>query len=126
MDEQWKDIPGYEGIYQVSTLGNVRSLPRTRELTVTRRGEEGIEHWRLKGKMLTPIDTTGRGYVVRLYNPQGIRIACQISHLVLQAFKPSAYKKFMTGDYKVVFKNEDRNDCRLCNLGLIKKRKARK
>jgi len=28
MIETWKDIPGYEGQYQVSTLGNVRSLDR--------------------------------------------------------------------------------------------------
>ena len=26
MVEVWKDIPGYEGLYQVSTFGNVRSL----------------------------------------------------------------------------------------------------
>lgn len=26
MDEIWKDIPGYEGKYEVSNLGNVRSL----------------------------------------------------------------------------------------------------
>jgi hypothetical protein len=26
--EVWKDIPGYEGLYQVSNLGNVKSLPR--------------------------------------------------------------------------------------------------
>ena len=25
--EQWKDIEGYEGIYQVSSLGRVRRLP---------------------------------------------------------------------------------------------------
>lgn len=28
MTEVWKDIEGYEGIYQVSNLGNVRSLDR--------------------------------------------------------------------------------------------------
>lgn len=28
MEEIWKDIKGYEGIYQVSNLGNVRSLDR--------------------------------------------------------------------------------------------------
>lgn len=27
MKEEWKDIKGYEGIYQVSNLGKVRSLP---------------------------------------------------------------------------------------------------
>lgn len=28
MEEVWKDIPGYEGSYQVSNLGRVKSLPR--------------------------------------------------------------------------------------------------
>lgn len=28
MKEIWKDIPGYEGLYQASNLGNIRSLPR--------------------------------------------------------------------------------------------------
>lgn len=27
-NETWKDIPGYEGIYQVSDMGNVKSVPR--------------------------------------------------------------------------------------------------
>lgn len=29
MNEIWKDIPGYEGIYQVSSMGIVKGLPRT-------------------------------------------------------------------------------------------------
>ena len=28
MEEVWKDIKGYEGLYQVSNLGNIRSIPR--------------------------------------------------------------------------------------------------
>ena len=28
MEEIWKDIPGYEGIYQVSTVGNVKRLEK--------------------------------------------------------------------------------------------------
>lgn len=28
MKEVWKDIPGYEGLYQASTYGRIRSLPR--------------------------------------------------------------------------------------------------
>jgi hypothetical protein len=28
MNEEWRDIPGYEGSYQVSNLGNVKSLKR--------------------------------------------------------------------------------------------------
>jgi len=28
MEEVWKDIPGYEGIYQASNTGKIKSLPR--------------------------------------------------------------------------------------------------
>lgn len=28
MKEEWRDIPGYEGQYQVSNLGDVKSIPR--------------------------------------------------------------------------------------------------
>ena len=28
MNEEWKDIPNYEGYYQISNLGRVKSLPR--------------------------------------------------------------------------------------------------
>ena len=31
MAEVWKDIKGYEGLYQVSNLGNVRSLNYNRQ-----------------------------------------------------------------------------------------------
>lgn len=31
MSEIWKDIPGFEGLYQVSNLGRVKSLPRQRK-----------------------------------------------------------------------------------------------
>lgn len=30
MKEIWKDIVGYEGLYQISNLGNVKSLKRNR------------------------------------------------------------------------------------------------
>lgn len=29
MTEEWRDIPGYRGYYQVSSLGRVRSVDRT-------------------------------------------------------------------------------------------------
>ena len=32
MEEIWKDIPGYEGIYQASTEGRIKSLKRKDEL----------------------------------------------------------------------------------------------
>lgn len=52
--EVWKDIPGYEGRYQVSNLGRVKSLdymhtgkPKVMKLTVCKTGYLSIE---LKGK----------------------------------------------------------------------------
>lgn len=40
--EQWKDIPGYEGIYQVSNLGKIRTCEG--KTTYTER--HGIRHWK--------------------------------------------------------------------------------
>jgi hypothetical protein len=28
LNEIWKDIPGYEGYYQVSNLGNIKNMER--------------------------------------------------------------------------------------------------
>lgn len=44
-NEIWKDIVGYEGCYQVSNLGNVRSI------NVSIRRKDGTEQ-HLKGKVL--------------------------------------------------------------------------
>ncbi len=34
MEEIWKDVPGYEGLYQVSNMGRVKSLERTRNMNL--------------------------------------------------------------------------------------------
>lgn len=31
MDEIWKDVSGYEGLYQISNLGNIKSFKRYKE-----------------------------------------------------------------------------------------------
>ena len=59
MDEQWKDVVGYEGIYQVSSKGSVRSLDRYRKTH-----HEGKA--KIKGHPLNAtLDSTGY-YVVNL------------------------------------------------------------
>lgn len=50
--EEWRDIKGYEGLYQVSDMGNVRSVAHS---TVYRDGRVG----RYEGKMLVP-DASGK------------------------------------------------------------------
>ena len=45
--EIWKDVIGYEGLYQVSNLGNIKSLKR-----ITKGKKYGIHN--LKEKILKP------------------------------------------------------------------------
>lgn len=57
--EIWKDIPGYEGKYQASTQGRIRSLDRL----LGTPGKKGFKH--MKGRILRPGPTrTGHLYVV--------------------------------------------------------------
>lgn len=71
--EIWLSIPGYEGSYEVSNLGRVRSLDR-----VNSRG------WSLKGKILSPIDA-GRYYQNTL-TKDGKGVKYLTHRLVLEAF----------------------------------------
>jgi hypothetical protein len=54
--ENWKDIKGYEGIYQVSDLGRVRSLDRTFK-------DRSGRVQKIKGKIRAQKSTNGRGYI---------------------------------------------------------------
>lgn len=53
--EIWKDIPGWEGKYQASNVGRIRSLPRTRP------GRSGAMQ-QVKGRILSPIKAKGATY----------------------------------------------------------------
>lgn len=69
MNEIWKDIEGYEGLYQVSNLGRVKSL------NYSRTGKEGI---------LKP-NPTKRGYIIVELKSKPF----QVHRLVAQAFIPN-------------------------------------
>lgn len=70
-EEIWKDIPGYEGKYQVSNLGNVRSLDR-----IGYRHRNGKTFSvNLKGRLLRPGPIkTGHLYVVLGRRTNGIPV----------------------------------------------------
>jgi hypothetical protein len=76
--ELWAPIPGFEGSYEVSTCGRIRSLDRT----VTRR--DGVAQ-PCRGRMLRPgTDKAGYQYVcLRQVGESGTR---RIHELVLRAF----------------------------------------
>lgn len=76
--EIWKDIPGYEGYYQVSDLGRVRSLDRFRN-----RGRGVIA--KVKGRILKPVNATG-GYFNVSLTKNGFAWPFRIHVLVAMAF----------------------------------------
>lgn len=70
MEEIWKDIPGYEGLYQVSTFGNVVSL--------------NYNHTRER-RMRIPRADRG-GYLYLCLHKGGVTTTKKIHRLVAEAF----------------------------------------
>lgn len=60
MEEIWKDVPGYEGLYQVSNMGRVKSLivskahPIAPRMLALREDQKGYVRCKLKDR-LTPV-----------------------------------------------------------------------
>lgn len=76
MSEMWKDIKGYEGLYQVSNLGNVRSLEH---LDKNKRN-------RIVGRVLKP-GMKAYGYLqVGLRDGYGKQKNYYVHRLVMEAF----------------------------------------
>lgn len=101
--EQWRDIPGYEGRYQVSDQGRVKSVPHRVRLVV-----HGVETTRLSpGRMLKP----GRCRSGHLSVALGKGNSKMVHGLVLTAFvgaRPEAQE--------ALHLNHTPSDNRLCNL----------
>lgn len=102
MNEMWKPVVGWEGLYEVSNHGRVRSLDRTIQ---TKRGP-----WRYKGKVLSP-GVNRHGYpMVHLKNASSKKMA-KVHRLVLEAFVGPC-PDGMEGCHN----NGIRDDARLVNL----------
>jgi hypothetical protein len=77
--ERWLPVVGWEGLYEVSNLGRVRSLDRVASGC-------GRGHGRRSGKILKPWLTTTYGYeMVGLYQP-GYHERRPVHQLVVEAF----------------------------------------
>lgn len=78
-NEIWKDIPGYEGVYQASNLGRIKSIERI---------DCGGRH--LKGKILS--QCVVKGYVKVGLNYAQSNKQCSVHRLVAMAFIPNQNK----------------------------------
>lgn len=84
--EEWKPIKDYEGLYEISNLGRVRSLDRER---VSQNGKKYIH----KGRILK-IRKDSNGYCsVCLYNKNKCKKYARVHRLVAEAFIPNPENK---------------------------------
>ena len=93
MEEVWKDIKGYEGLYQVSNFGNVKSLRK--------RIDKGKCHRYFNEKILKPIETN-KGYLrVKFCKDRKIK-KIRVHRLVAEAFikKPELEVNHRDGNKK--------------------------
>ena len=98
--EVWKSINGYEGLYEVSNLGRVRSVDRIVD------GRNGV----VSGKILSFSDN-GTGYKQVCLCKENIKSTKYVHRLVAEAFIPNTQK--LTD---VNHKNEHRYDNVVSNL----------
>ena len=109
--EVWRDIPGYEGYYQASSFGRVRSLDRT---VVDSRGGERF----YRGRLIEG-GVDGGGYRLAALSFNGIRRNFKFSQLVAMAFlghEPNGY------ELVIDHVNGDKSDDRVENLRIVNHR----
>lgn len=81
--EYWKPIPGYEGLYEVSSLGRVKSLLHT----VSCKNKYNIFLKTYPSKILSPGKSSGYFHVTLFKD--GIRKQFKVHRLVAMAFIPN-------------------------------------
>ena len=79
--EVWKDIPGYEGLYQASNQGKIRSL----DISITEKGCKERIH---KGKLLKTYKIHN-GYLCVCLQTKGVRKHFLVHRLVAMTFIPN-------------------------------------
>lgn len=105
--EVWKDIAGYEGLYQVSNLGRVKSLERY----VQNHTKKQYRPEQIKEPSERKSNGGGQGYLVLQLYKNNLVQNCYVHRLVAQAFIPNPDNKAT-----VNHKNGNKHDNRSENL----------
>lgn len=98
-EEEWRDVPDYEGYYQVSNLGNVRSCDRM----YLKSTPDGKPVYRLfHGKKLVSYATKGRKYLQVGLCRDGKMVNVPVHQIVAKTFLPNPNRyskvKHLDGD----------------------------
>lgn len=108
MSEQWKDIKGREGFYQVSNHGRVRSLDRT---IINSKGVK----YNYKGKILKQSVNTG-GYCLVDMSENSIGVKVSVHRLVASAFINRPETNLTVNHIDGNKKNNNSNNLEWCTL----------
>lgn len=90
--EIWKDIEGYEGLYQISNLGRIKSYDR-----YTNSSLKNNNIICRKGKILKQSDD-GSGYLQIVLNKNGKRKSFKVHRLVAETFIDKSNFKHMSNE----------------------------
>jgi len=102
-EEVWKDIKGYEGLYQVSNRGRVKSLER-----YIKRGIHGIQY---SPERIRKQSQTHDGYQIIILSKNKIKTTNRVNRIVADAFIPNPNNKPQVNHI-----NNVRDDNRVENL----------
>lgn len=94
MNEIWKDITGFEGLYQVSNLGNVRSITRYKMVLNPSIDKDGYRYVKLKHK--------------------GKEKHCRVARLVAMMFIPKIDGKNMVNHIDAIRDNDKAENLEWC------------
>ena len=106
MEEIWRDVKGYEGLYQVSNLGRVKSLAKYKN------GNGGSKFW-IKEKILNP-KKMENGYLRVVLHKNREKKYFQVHRLVYETFVGEIPDGMQCNHI-----NEIKSDNRLENLNLM-------
>lgn len=101
VEEEWRDVVGYEGFYKISNFGRIKSI----EKTVTR----GVHDYRLKEIVLV-LNKSSCGYLCVSLCKKGISASTRVNRIVANAFIPNTENKPQVNhENSIKIDNRDKN-----------------